>query len=398
MTRLTAVAQPAPARGTRPRNRRALIVTAATELFYRVGYAGVSMSDIASAVNVAPSALYRHFPGKTDLFVAVARAALAPTAECLAAAGDMPQEQLMRELAVVTLAHREAGVLWQRESRLLPVDVRHEVRGDLRELARLMAERIGRDRPELPPEHADLLAWSALAALSSVSFHQLQLPPARFEAVLSDVLLRITTTPVPDAVATGDAGPGPGLVSRTRRERVLREASVLFASRGYAAVTVDDIGEAVGIAGPSVYNHFASKQDLLLAALDRGNEWLWMELDTALSAATDEADALRRLLGSYVRLATQRSDMVDVVLGDLRQLPEADQHRARQSQHDYVAEWSALLRAVRPDLDAVAARIHVQAALMVVNDGAHTPHLARRPGFAVAIQAVAARPLGLPQS
>jgi AcrR family transcriptional regulator len=391
------VSQPAPARGTRPRNRRALIVAAATELFHRVGYAAVSMSDIASAVNVAPSALYRHFPGKPDLFVAAARATLAPTAQCLAASADVPPDQLMRELAAVTLAHREAGVLWQRESRLLPADLRREVRGDLQEVARMLTERIARDRPEQAAEHAELLAWSALAALSSVSFHHIQLPPARFEAVLTDILIRITTTPAPDAAA-GDAGPVEGLVSRTRRERVLREASVLFASRGYAAVTVDDIGEAVGIAGPSVYNHFASKQDLLRAALDRGNEWLWMELDTALSAATDEADALRRLLGSYVRLATQRSDLVDVVLGDLRQLPEADQHRARQSQHDYVAEWSALLRAVRPDLDAVTARIHVQAALMVVNDGGRTPHLARRPGFAAAIQAVAARLLGLPGS
>ena len=85
---------------------------------------------------------------------------------------------------------------------------------------------------------------------------------------------------------------------------------------------------------------------------------------------------------------------VDAVLGDLRQLPEADLHRALQSQRDYITEWSELLRAVRPDLDAVAAGIQVQAALMVVGDGAHTPHLARRPGFAPAILAVASRLLG----
>ncbi|QJY49907.1 TetR/AcrR family transcriptional regulator [Pseudonocardia broussonetiae] len=387
------MSRPAPARGTRPRNRRALIVAAAVELFHRVGYAGVSMSDIAAAVNVAPSALYRHFPGKTDLFVAAARAALVPTAECLAASDAWSLDELARELAAVTLDHREAGVLWQREARLLPLDLRREVRGDLREVARVLTARIARYRPDVGPEQADLLSWSALAALSSVSFHPLR--PARFDAVLADVVERVIGAPVADAAGTGGPGTGAGLVPRTRRERVLREASGLFSARGFAAVTVDDIGEAVGIAGPSVYHHFPGKQDLLLAALDRGNEWLWMELDIALAAAHDEADALRRLLDSFVRLATLRHDLVDTVLGDLRQLPEADRQRALQAQHDYVTEWTELLRAVRPDLDAVAARVRVLALLMIVNDGAQTPHLARRPGFPAAIRSVAAHLLGV---
>ncbi|MBW0111737.1 TetR family transcriptional regulator, partial [Pseudonocardia sp. KRD-182] len=353
----------------------------------------VSMSDIAAAVNVAPSALYRHFPGKTDLFVAAARAALAPTAECLAASDEWSPDELARELAAVTLAHREAGVLWQREARLLPVDLRREVRADLRGVARLLTARIARDRPDVTAEQADLLSWSALAALSSVSFHQLQ--PARFEAVLADVVARVVGAPVTDASGAGEVPRGAGLVPRTRRERVLREASALFSERGFAAVTVDDIGRAAGIAGPSVYHHFPGKQDLLLAALDRGNEWLWMELDSALATADDEAGALRGLLDSWVRLATRRPDLVDTVLGDLRQLPEAGRQRALQAQHDYATEWTELLRAVRPDLDAAAARVRVLAVLMIVNDGAQTPHLARRPGFPAAVRAVAAHLLGV---
>ena len=58
-----------PPRGTRPRNRRRLIVAAAAELFASRGYAQVSMADVADAVAVRPSALYRHFRGKDDLLV-----------------------------------------------------------------------------------------------------------------------------------------------------------------------------------------------------------------------------------------------------------------------------------------------------------------------------------------
>ena len=56
-----------PPRGTRPANRRELLRQAATDLFARRGYANVAMSDVAAAVNVGPSAVYRHYPGKAEL-------------------------------------------------------------------------------------------------------------------------------------------------------------------------------------------------------------------------------------------------------------------------------------------------------------------------------------------
>jgi AcrR family transcriptional regulator len=45
------------------------ILAAAKDLFFAKGYKGVSMKEIADAVQVTPAALYYHFPkGKEDLF------------------------------------------------------------------------------------------------------------------------------------------------------------------------------------------------------------------------------------------------------------------------------------------------------------------------------------------
>ena len=54
-----------------------------------------------------------------------------------------------------------------------------------------------------------------------------------------------------------------------RRQAILDAATRLFSSRGYADTGIDDIGEAVGITGPAVYRHFTSKQELLVAVLER---------------------------------------------------------------------------------------------------------------------------------
>jgi AcrR family transcriptional regulator len=44
----------------------------------------------------------------------------------------------------------------------------------------------------------------------------------------------------------------------------------LFAERGYAATTLRDVAERVGVRTPSLYNHFESKESLYAAVLERG--------------------------------------------------------------------------------------------------------------------------------
>lgn len=58
---------------TSPKGRGAgeRILTTATELFARFGYNGVSTRDVASAAGVNEVTVYRHFPRKHDLYLAV---------------------------------------------------------------------------------------------------------------------------------------------------------------------------------------------------------------------------------------------------------------------------------------------------------------------------------------
>ena len=66
-------------------------------------------------------------------------------------------------------------------------------------------------------------------------------------------------------------GPPPG---RKARERILAAAYDLFAQRGVQAVGIDAIVEESGVARQTLYRHFSSKQDLVLAFLERREE-LW---------------------------------------------------------------------------------------------------------------------------
>ena len=46
------------------------------------------------------------------------------------------------------------------------------------------------------------------------------------------------------------------------KQRILREALRLFSQKGYDAVSVEQIADAVGIKAPSLYKYYKSKQDI----------------------------------------------------------------------------------------------------------------------------------------
>jgi AcrR family transcriptional regulator/ferredoxin len=58
-----------------------------------------------------------------------------------------------------------------------------------------------------------------------------------------------------------------GVTAADTRERLLRGAAEVFAQRGYDGTRVADIAAAAGVSNGALYAHFASKADLLVAAL-----------------------------------------------------------------------------------------------------------------------------------
>ena len=52
------------------------------------------------------------------------------------------------------------------------------------------------------------------------------------------------------------------------KQKILTKALELFAARGYDAVSVGEIAQAVGIKAPSLYNHFPSKQAIFDALVE----------------------------------------------------------------------------------------------------------------------------------
>ncbi|MCI2958942.1 TetR/AcrR family transcriptional regulator [Agromyces atrinae] len=170
-----------------------------------------------------------------------------------------------------------------------------------------------------------------------------------------------------------------------RRDALLTAATRLFAERGFASVSIEDLGASVGVSGPAVYRHFAGKQAVLAAILRDASTGLLDGGTRVVDDAADTDSALAALIRFHVDFALANADVILVQDRDMSSLSETDRHDIRRLQRRYVETWVGVLARLRPDQAESELRIRAHAAFGLLNS---TPHSARVHGRAPADRVV----------
>lgn len=105
----------------------------------------------------------------------------------------------------------------------------------------------------------------------------------------------------------------------SRLPELLDAAARLFASRGYAATSMRDIAEAVNMLSGSLYYHFSSKEELLLAVYQAGVEELQKAGAEAVRREEDPWLRLEALCRAHLETVLRDSDYAQVLI---RVLPD----------------------------------------------------------------------------
>ena len=77
-----------------------------------------------------------------------------------------------------------------------------------------------------------------------------------------------------------------------RMEQTLGVAHGLFAERGYADVTMEEIAAAVGVTKPLLYNYFGNKERLYIACMEQAGDSLTRTVGAAIAGTDSPGDAL----------------------------------------------------------------------------------------------------------
>jgi AcrR family transcriptional regulator len=203
----------------------------------------------------------------------------------------------------------------------------------------------------------------------------------------SGAALKRPARPTASAAGGAAAEPAPAV-----QDRILGTASRLFYERGVRAVGVDLVVQEAAVAKTSLYRYFPTKDDLIVAFLEREDLEFWAQWDSVAEQYTDdpagELDAHMRWIGERLARSNYRGcPQINVAA----EFAEQD-HPARQVSRRH-------MQALRRRLQDIAKRLKVArprplaAQLAVLVNGAFVSSALLSPDETAAVLLGAARSL-----
>jgi TetR/AcrR family transcriptional regulator, cholesterol catabolism regulator len=104
------------------------------------------------------------------------------------------------------------------------------------------------------------------------------------------------------------------------RDDILDAAARIFSQKGFHAASMQDIAEAVHLKKGSLYYHVSSKQEILLALLDKALDLLIDRIGEVTKMSLSPAEKLRLSMVTYLQTLLERKDLAAILLIEYRSL------------------------------------------------------------------------------
>jgi AcrR family transcriptional regulator len=166
------------------------------------------------------------------------------------------------------------------------------------------------------------------------------------------------------------------------RERLLENGAALFAAKGFHGVGVEELGDSVGLTGPSMYRHFPTKAALLAEMLITVSTSLLEGATDVIAQNHDPKQALSLLIDRHIEFAITYPDLIRVHERDFGNLANDDARQVRRLQRRYVELWVDQIQLARKNETPESARTMAHGVFGMLNS---TPRLRpnqSRDGFA----------------
>jgi AcrR family transcriptional regulator len=127
------------------------------------------------------------------------------------------------------------------------------------------------------------------------------------------------------------------------REDILDAAAQAFRQKGFHGASMQDVASAVNLQKASLYHHVASKQELLLALLERALGMLTEHISGIASQELPADQKLRQMMRAYLAALAENPDLSSVLLFEHRSLDKKSHARHVPQRDKFETLWRDVL-------------------------------------------------------
>jgi AcrR family transcriptional regulator len=107
-----------------------------------------------------------------------------------------------------------------------------------------------------------------------------------------------------------------------RKDQIRDKAQTLFRERGYAATSMRDLADSLGIEAASLYNHISSKEEILHEICFRMADEFFSAIEPIVASSLDPKEKLRATLEAHLSVIASNADASGVFLHEWRHMGE----------------------------------------------------------------------------
>ncbi|MEP7013534.1 MAG: TetR/AcrR family transcriptional regulator [Acidobacteriota bacterium] len=119
------------------------------------------------------------------------------------------------------------------------------------------------------------------------------------------------------------------VLAEFRQAEILAAAQGVFAEKGFAGASVDEIAQAAGVAKGTIYLYYPSKRDIYFAALREGLSALAAKTQEKVWGAETLHDKIRAYVETKLRYCDEHRDFFKIYFAELGNM--VTQHETRDS-------------------------------------------------------------------
>lgn len=129
-----------------------------------------------------------------------------------------------------------------------------------------------------------------------------------------------------------------------RKTEIINVAAKLFKEKGYSAVTMRDIAQAMDIKAASLYNHIKSKQEILVLIIINIAEEFTSVINTIVNSDDATIQKIEKVIQLHIDITLRNADALACLNNDWMHLTDEDLSYFIKMREDYEENFRTIIK------------------------------------------------------